>query len=73
MKIHDAFKLRLYELCKCKKIKFKTLCKNCKIKSNKVFKEGFGINIFMLKILCNGLKITTKYFFNSSYFNNMEF
>lgn len=73
MKVHEAFKQRLYELCKLSNISFSTLCKNCKINKNKVFKIGWGINNKILKSLCDGLKITTKQFFNSNYFNNLEF
>ena len=73
MKVHEAFKLRLFEICKSQKISFTKLCKNCKINRNKVFVEGRGVNIGILKKVCEGLKITTKKFFNSSYFNNLEF
>ena len=73
MKIKDAFKQRLYELCKVNKISFTTLCKNCVVNRNKVLKEGRGLNIKILKPLCEGLSITPKIFFKSDIFNNLEF
>lgn len=73
MKVDEAFKQRIYELCKLNKISFSALCKNCKVNRNRVFKEGRGLNTKTLKNLCEELKITTKQFFNSSYFDNLEF
>ena len=73
MKIHEAFKVRLYELCKLQGISFTELCKDMGVNRNLVFVEGRGININTLVKLCEGLKITTKKFFNSSYFKDINF
>ena len=73
MKIHEAFKVRLYELCKLQGISFTELCKDMGVNRNLVFVEGRGININTLAKLCEGLKITTKKFFNSSYFKDIDF
>jgi len=73
MKVDEAFKQRVYELCKLNKISFTTLCKTCKLNQSRVFNKGRGLNTKTLKSLCEVLKITTKQFFYSSYFNNLEF
>lgn len=54
MKVNEAFKLRVYELCKVQGISFTKLCKNIKLKRNRVFVENRGLNIVVLKKICDG-------------------
>lgn len=73
MKVNQAFKQRIFELCKLNNISFSMLCKNCKINKNRLFIKNRGLNIKILKKICAELKITTKQFFDGSYFENLEF
>lgn len=73
MRVDEAFKQRVYELCKLNKISFSTLCKNCKVNRNRVFEQGKGLNIKILKPFCQELNISIKLFFKSDVFNNLEF
>lgn len=76
MKIIEAVKLRIEELCNENNITINKLCTISGITqstiNNIINGRNNGTNIVIIKEICDGLNITIKDFFNSSVFDNLE-
>ncbi len=76
MKIGEATKLRILELCKDRNITINKLATISGIKqstiNNITSSRNKGANIRTIKMICDGLNITIQDFFNNNIFNNLE-
>ncbi len=76
MKIIEAVKLRIEELCNENNITINKLCTKSGITqstiNNIINGRNNGTNIVIIKEICDGLNISIKDFFNSKVFDNLE-
>ena len=76
MRVNEAVKLRILELCKQKNITLNKLSTICGITqstlNNIISRHNATTTVSTIQKVCDGLEITIQEFFSSPLFNNLE-
>ena len=76
MRVNEAVKLRILELCKQKNITLNKLSTICGITqstlNNIISRHNATTTVSTIQKICDGLEITIQEFFSSPLFNNLE-
>ena len=76
MRVNDAVKMRILELCEQRKITVNKLSTICGITqstlNNIVNRANNNTTLSTIKKICDGLEITVKEFFDSKFFDDLE-
>lgn len=76
MRVNEAVKLRILELCKQKNITLNKLSTICGITqstlNNIINRHNATTTVSTIQKVCDGLEITIQEFFSSPLFNNLE-
>ena len=76
MRVNDAIKARIFELCNERKISVNKLSTMCGITqstlNNIVNRQNNSTTVSTIKKICDGLEISIQDFFDSELFNDLE-
>lgn len=76
MRINDAIKARIFELCKERKISVNKLSTMCGVTQstfgNIIYRPNNNTTVSTIKKICDGLDITIQDFFDADVFRDLE-